>query len=207
MHYGLAFALVIPFSQFTLQENKDNTQGKNRRHNNYLGWRKKLRKCLHTLTSTLPTTPASSMVSLKAACSMDSSVSQPPWGQTTHTCQQQHQKGLKINKNWVSKQYKMWRSKQYLWELHSMTLLSTNHKNLQFLILCTIVLVSIRNASVHFQKHPTKHVRLTIQYAHRKDKFNFKPTKKNNFFYIKKMCFPHRPSNNQIKGRAFNPFF
>ena len=130
MHYGLAFALVIPFSQFTLQENKDNTQGKNRRHNNYLGWRKKLRKCLHTLTSTLPTTPASSMVSLKAACSMDSSVSQPPWGQTTHTCQQQHQKGLKINKNWVSKQYKMWRSKQYLWELHSMTLLSTNHKNL-----------------------------------------------------------------------------
>jgi len=42
MHYGLAFALVIPFSQFTLQENKDNnTQGKNQRHNYLVGGEEK----------------------------------------------------------------------------------------------------------------------------------------------------------------------
>ena len=57
---------------------------------------------MHTLTSTLPTTPASSMVSLKAACSMDSSVSQPPWGQTTHA----HNISNKTKRGWKWKKKK-----------------------------------------------------------------------------------------------------
>ena len=100
--------------------------------------------------------------------------------------------------------------KQYLWELHSFTLLSTNHKNLYFFALCSTALVSIGNASVQFQ-NPTNQVRLTMKFGRKKKeekrkrdncKFKTPPPKKKSPKIIikKKIIFFLPPSNNQIKG-------
>lgn len=66
----MASALITPFAQSTLQITYTNQKQDMRNLQS--------KEFYLILTSTLPTTPASSKVSLEAASSIDSSISQPP---------------------------------------------------------------------------------------------------------------------------------